>query len=499
MQRLVFGWLALALGLVLGPIGATQALAATEVRMTGDARVYADFFANRNFTGWNVSNWTSEAPTWSAAGTRTAETFEIWERFRLRSDFITSEALKFRLGVKVEDTWGHGTLTAANPTVSVEVYQAYLQFLWPETKVRITAGLQPTALPQSPFFNGSPIIDADAASLVVTAPVIDDTLTLIAAYTRTIASARTYEPNLQQIYRNQEGYFLGAAVTLPGVSVTPFVDFSIGGKGAYYLTEGGWADGLISAGLLTRQPLGWKDNFIGVLWAGLPISVTALDPFRIYADVLWGQVGLNEYQKNQRQGWFMDLGLEYAGFDALTPQVFGWWASGEDSSTANGSERLPCYYPGHAENKSSTQAWNAGNSFLFDGGQELGKSSNMHVNPAGGWGFGASLAKVKLAPRLEQRLTAAYVRGNNFPRAIRDANAALGSNPLFVMGRDLTVNEWLLGVNWDSSYALYDNLALILETGWAHPGGFQTSVWGHRLASAAQDAWKAAFGFKYTF
>ncbi|WP_428561337.1 MAG: outer membrane homotrimeric porin [Solidesulfovibrio sp. DCME] len=482
-----------------GLAGSGRALAATEVRMTGDARVYGDFFANRNFTGWNNPYWTSETPTWRPAGVRTEERFQIWERFRLRTDFRANEAVQFRLGVKVEDVWGHGTLTAANPTASLEVYEAYLQFKWPDSAVQVTAGLQPCGFTQSSFFNGSPIFDAKATSLVVTAPLVPDRLTLVLAYTRTIASARTYEPNLQEVYRNQEGYALILPVTLEGFTAKPFFDFSVGGKGAYYITEGGWAEGLISAGLLAQSPAGWKDNFINVLWAGLPLELTALDPFRFYADVLWGHVGLNEYQKNQRRGWFVDAAAEYVGFGWFVPQAFGWWSTGEDSSMRNGSERLPVYFPGHYDDKESTQAWNAGNSFLFDGGQELGKGSNMTVSPAGNWGFGVSINKVKFLDSLEQRLTAVYVRGNNAPRAIRDANAILGSNPLFVMGRDLTVNEWIVGLNFDSKYKLYENLALVVETGWAHPGAFQTSVWGSRLAHKAEDAWKAALGFTYTF
>ena len=498
MRRL--GWLAAGIaGIVLAVAMAGSAAAQTEVRMAGDARIYGNFFANRNFTGWNNPYWTSEVPTWQGAGKRTEDRFQIWERFRLRADFRANEALKFRLGLKVEDIWGHGTLTAANPEVALQVYEAYLQFKWPGSDVSVTAGLQPCGFPQSSFFNGSPIFDAKATGLAVVAPLVPERLTLVLAYTRTIASSRTYEPDLQQIYRNQEGYAIILPVTLPGLTAKPFFDFSVGGKGAYYITDGGWAEGLISAGLLAQAPAGWKDNFINVFWAGLPVEVTALDPFRFYADVLWGHVGINEYQKNQREGWFMDVAAEYAGFDAFVPQVFGWWSTGEDSSMRNGSERMPVYFPGHYDDKESTQAWNAGNSFLFDGGQEFGKGSNMTVSPAGNWGFGASLNKIKLLDRLEQRLTAVYVRGNNAPRAIRDANAILGSNPLFVMGRDLTVNEWIVGVNCDSKYSLYDNLALILETGWAVPGAFQKSVWGARLANKAEDAWKVAFGLKYTF
>ena len=99
---------------------AARAQAATEVRMTGDALVYGNFFANRNFTGWNSAKWVNEAGTILPAGSRTEDRFEIWERFRLRTDFVANEAVKFRLGVLVEDVWGHGTFTAANPTTAVK-------------------------------------------------------------------------------------------------------------------------------------------------------------------------------------------------------------------------------------------------------------------------------------------------------------------------------------------------------------------------------------------
>ncbi len=174
----------------------------------------------------------------------------------------------------------------------------------------------------------------------------------------------------------------------------------------------------------------------------------------------------------------------------LTPQVFGWWSTGEDKSTLNGSERMPLVRPN----------WGPGNSFLFDDSQELVKDSNMGMSPVGSWGLGASLNNVTFAEKLTHRLTVLYVAGTNSARAIRSLNTALGSNPYFQMGRDLTVNEYVLGLNFDTKYMIYQNLAAIVETGWAH-GEFQQSVWGHRLASQARDGdtWKVAFGLSYKF
>jgi hypothetical protein len=490
---------------VLMMTAAVRAQAATEVRMTGDALIYGNFFANRNFTGWNNAYWTSESATIKHAGTRTADNFEIWERFRLRSDFIASEAVKFRLGVMVEDTWGHGTLTAANPSAALEVYEAYLQFKWPGCDVQVTAGLQPAAMPQSSFFAGSIVFDEEVSGLVITSPLIQDKLSLVLAYVRTISSDRTYAPTTTAVYANEEAWMLALPITVDGFKATPWVAYGQGGKGGHYFVGGGWAEGLISSGILTMSPTGWRNNFITAMWAGTTLEVTALDPFKFYADVIWGRHGMNEYKKNIRDGWFIDAAAEYTGLDFMTPQAFGFWSTGEDGSTRNGSERMPFFFPGSGNgglHNGGTQSWNAGNSFLFDGGQELVKGSNMGISPVGNWGFGASLNNITFVEKLSNRLTFAYVHGNNSARAIRYANYILGSNPIFVMGRDLTMDEWVIGVNLDTKYMIYDNLAFIVETGWAHPSEFQKSVWNvnsRRLANNAQDAWKVAFGLKYTF
>ena len=49
---------------------------------------------------------------------------------------------------------------------------------------------------------------------------------------------------------------------------------------------------------------------------------------------------------------------------------------------------------------------------------------------------------------------------------------------------------------------IYENLAAVVETGWAH-GQFQESVWGHktyhRASNNGDNEWKVAFGFSYKF
>ena len=305
----------------------------------------------------------------------------------------------------------------------------------PETPPLDGATLRFT-MPQSSFFAGSVVFDEDVSGLIITAPLVTDHLNMVLGYVRTIGSDRTYAPTTTPVYANEEAFLLALPITVEGFKATPWAAYGQGGKGGHYFTEGGWAEGLISSGILTVSPYGWRNNFITAMWAGTTFEVTALDPFKFYADIIWGRHGMNEYKKNIRDGWFIDAAAEYTGFEIVTPQVFGFWSTGEDKSTTNGSERMPLFFPGSgrgAEHNGGTQSWNAGNSFLFDGGQELVKGSNMGISPVGNWGLGASLNNATFIEKLTHRLTVAYVHGNNSAKAIRYANYVLGSNPIFGM------------------------------------------------------------------
>ena len=485
------GSLALTAAMVLGSIVAAHA--ATEVKMTGDARIYGNFFENRNFTGWDKS------------GKKTEDTFEIWERFRLRSDFVANEAVKFRLGIKVEDTWGHGTFTAANPDTAVQVDLAYLQFKWPDCDIEVTAGLQPVNLPQSGLFYNSPVFSDQMAALTIKAPLIPDTLSVLTGFGRLIDSNRTYDTTTTQKADELDAYFLALPVTLEGFKATPWGMVAIAGRDATYswkdttdTTDSGnsFANTLVSSSssknMANASGVGrWKNSQNPYFWVGSAFEVTALDPIRFYADVIYGAGAMNDHKSANREGWMVDAGVEYTGLDMVTPQVFAFWSTGEDKSTRNGSERMPYM----------RSQWGPGNSFLFDDSQELGKGSNMYASPVGNYGIGASLNNMSFIEKLTHRLTFVYMRGNNSARAIRDARAYYNST-YFTMGHDLTTNEYLYGLNLDTKYMIYENLAAVLETGWAH-GEFQSSVWGHRLVHQAENngnnAWKVAFGLTYKF
>jgi hypothetical protein len=461
-------------------------MAATEVQMTGDARIYANFWSKLNYTGWN--------PT----GTQTADAVTIWERFRLRSDFIANEGLKFRLGIRVNDTaWGNNTFTVDNPAVSIQVYQAYMQFKWPNTDVQFTVGLQDLALPISnPMLNGNPILsNTQGAAAVVSIPVADQ-FQIIAGFTRLGETNAAFQTNTTQTADNLDAYFMALPITLEGFQATPWGVFSYAGKQS---PLGATATGtfprymesniLVNAESASLVGQGIRTPYNPCFWAGTTLAVTALDPFKFYGDAMYGIVNTTTAKRDIRHGWFFDAATEYTGLDMMTPQLTFWYSTGEDGSMRNGSERMPFV----------VNEWGPTNSFLFDTGQSFG-GGHMPVNSVGSWGLVAGLDKISFIKDLTHRLAFTFANGTNDPRALRQANILIGPGNYVQIGRDLTTKEYVYGVNFDNQYNIYENLALILETGWSH-GNFQTSVWGHRLANATRDgdAWKAAIGLTYKF
>ena len=465
-------------------LGAARANAATEVKMAGDARVYGMFFENRNWTSWN------------ATGTKTEDTFEIWERFRLRADFVASEAVKFRLATMVGDqTWGTGTFTAANPEVSITVWEAYLQFKVPDTDIQVTAGLQPISLPHAAIFYDSPILasknnNKTFAALTIKAPLIKDTLSANLGFSRLIDANRTYDTTTTQVTDELDAYFLTLPITLEGFKATPWALASVVGKTS--LTVDSIKYGLVSGGYFL-SPSGYNQTQSGYWWGGSMFEVNALDPVVLYGDVIYGEGGMNDRQRNQRRGWFIDGGVKYTGLSFMTPMVGGWWSSGEDSSIRNGSERIPTI----------ANYWGMGGSFLYQSGQEF-TNDTMLANPIGSWGLSASLDNVSFIDKLSHVVTFAAAWGTNSAAGLRKAVTASGGNGKYLtMGKDLAIGEYLLGVNIDSKYWIYDkSLALVMETGWAHYGNPKGSVWNttsRDFTGNVQDAWKVALGLKYWY
>jgi hypothetical protein len=449
-----------------------------DVRIVGDGRIYGNFFLHHNYTGWNED------------GTRTEDPVNFWQRFRLRLDFVAHENLSFRLGMRVDDeNWGKGTFTADQAEVSIEPYLAYLQFTWPDTDIKVTAGYQPVSMPQTEAFYDSPIFasddgDQDTSALVVSAPAWGDVLAINAGFTRFIDTNGPFDTTTTQVADEFDAFFLAAPITLEALNLSPWGMVGIVGKGA---DLGDMASGLRSAG--SYLPPGSREyNQTAYWWAGTSLEIKALDPVKISLDAAYG-ASASALASSRRRGWFVDAAVEYAGLSFMTPGIYGWAASGENASLADGSERIPVVMP----------KWGPATSFLFDCDQALSDAS-METDPTGTMGFALALKDISFIDDLTSRLTFAMAFGTNSAAGIRRALAVTGGNGGYMtMGQNLAVGEQLVGVNFDHYYDLYEDLTLTLETGYAQGMGFRSDIWGHRFAAAAAPAWKCGLGVTYTF
>jgi len=456
---------------------------ATRVTMSGETYVYAASFQNRNFTGWTPD------------GAQTEDAFSVWQRLRLRSDFIQDENLAFSLWLQVDNTpWGGGYATVDNPAVAVQVFKAYLQFKWPGSEVEFTLGKATVTLPQSEAFNGSVVLDTEYPALAVQVPLAEG-VDLLASYGRPIGYTQALEDVSSRPTDVVDLAWLSLPVTRDGWSLTPWAATALflrtGAPRAY---AGGDAPDLgyirrqiFSIGYFTDNR-GFAQATVPYVWGGLAGKFQAGD-FTLFADLAGGSGGVGEAARNTRRGLFADAAVEYGGFDKSTPRVFGWISPGEDADVRNGSERLPTV----------VRTWNAGVSYLFSTGQTFDNSTSILADPTGAWGIGATLDNVSFLEGLRSRLNAVYMRGLSDPAAFRRAVAFTGPGYMAVMGKNLTVNESLAAVNFDHELAVTEQLKLVAETGWAHPMGLQKSVWGPRFVHAAQDSWKVAVGLTYRF
>ncbi|MFP5221689.1 MAG: hypothetical protein ACLGSA_05315 [Acidobacteriota bacterium] len=476
---------ALALSFLFAWLAGEGRAATPQVRMSGEQYVYGASFRNRNFTGWTTD------------GTQTEDAFSIWQRLRLRTDITHSDDLGFSLWLQVNNTpWGNGFLTVDNPAVAVQVFKAYLQVRIPGTQVQVTAGKQTVTLPQSAAFWGSVVFDSEMGALAARIPLAEG-LDLALGYGRPLSYQNALEDVAASPRNVLDMAFLTLAYGSEDFSVTPWaaLALSVNARGAH--PYGSSPEGppdlgyirqeLYSLGYFMGRP-GYRQDVAPTLWGGAAVK-WAVGDVCLYADVTAASGGLGDAGKNLRRGLFADAALEYTGFNEVMPRLFGWWSTGEDADIANGSERMPAV----------VRTWNAGGSYLFSSGQTYDNTTSIYASPIGAFGLGATLDKIVLTDSLSSRLTAIYMRGTNDPAPLRRSVALNGPGYMVTMGKNLSANEYLVGVNFDHAYAVTPELKLIVETGWAHPGGLQKSIWGARFVNAAQDSWKFAAGFFYSF
>jgi opacity protein-like surface antigen len=433
-----FTLLAVALVMVLGM--AVSASAAPEVSISGNLLVNAVWKDN-----WNFSK---------SQGQRN---MNIMERADLYFTVTANENLKGVLGLRSQrgewgQTWTPGTVAGAGAAgAQMNIRDAYIDFNWPGTDVNVKAGLYTVGLPQA-VGGASMIIAERAGAVMVTTPVTDN-VGVLAGYTRLFDGDTSTVASNNDNYL--DGYLLAVPLTFEDVSATPY--FLYGAAGENCVASG---------------------EDISAYWMGTDFTLSILDPFIIKADLAYGKLDADT-DTNDASGWMGTLGLDYTGFD-FTVSTYFVYTSGSNSDAADGAESMPVIQGD----------WAVG-SFYFGGGQVTGDDLDAEDgNRLGFWVLGLSLTDIHIqsfAQGLTHDFHVLYAKGTN-DDSLAEA-PAVGTMPGF-----LTEDDSLWEVDFNTAYAIYDELTLYAQLGYLNTD--YDDNWG---GDVEDDAWKVATGVVYKF
>ena len=451
--------------------------------------------------------------------------FNAGQRFRLQLDAVASESLSgtvfFEIGDQFWGRSGEGASLGADGTNVIKVKNAYLDWLVPNTNLRLRMGLQAIAMPN--VAGGSAIMDGDAAA-VVASYQFNENVGLTALWMRPLndnytgvnAKGLPYGNGYTNYLDNMDLFALMLPLNFDGVSLTPWAMLGFQGQNARF-NEGGveTADGVLGYTLPGYYPefdglaLGETSKAYGTMfWAGLPIALTLWDPLNIELDINYGYVeAMGRYDvykrgvdlrrgSTQRQGWLVKALVEYK-MDWGTPGIFGWYASGDDGNIKNGSERLP------------SLNGNAGfTSFMGTADADWSGRGNLYEKTLtidGTWGIGVQVADMSFVENLNHTFRVAYWGGTNSPSMVKYMNSPrafdMDGDACSTEGPYLTTNDGLLEFNLTNVWQVYENLTASLELGYI-VNMIDKNTWDRSFFDSSfsrQDAWKASLVLAYTF
>jgi hypothetical protein len=401
------------------------------------------------------------------SGTKTqTDTFRAAERARIWFDFIANENLKAVLGLEIGDVvWGQGPAgDLGTDGVAIEVKHAYFDFNIPNTEINIKAGLQGIYIPGN---LGSPILDDDAAAIMVSTP-INDMVSVAAGWIRSYdlddGTHEAADPTTGVPYTEKDEVdtlALLVPVNADGFSVTPYFLYTLIGQNTI--------DNLVITDQVGVNGSPWTDD--ATMWhAGFSGQLDMFDPIVVLMDAAYGSLALETAGNDiDVKGWFFDLAVDYK-MDIMTPELFFYYTSG----AGDDSDEISVFPAINADMTFS--------SFLMDG-SALGEREQYNSDPAGlpMWALGLKLKDINFIEDLSHTFTIYYAQGTS------DKDGWYGNT--------FAEDDSLIEVNFDTKYQIYDELAAYLELGYINIDWDDTKI----HATDAEDLYKAALGIRYDF
>ncbi len=465
----------------------------------------------------------------SGYGNPSEDEFEARQRVRLQLEAIASESLSATVYFEIgESVWGNasqGGALGADGTI-IELKNAYIDWIVPETDFRVRMGIQSIALPSFPAGLGGTQVFYDDVAGIVLSNKFSDMLTVTAFWARPyndnfVNNTNINLANSDYMLDNVDMFALLLPMTFDGMKLIPWISYTAVGKN--FARDWTAADpgslgnaftnaytGLFPMGTAVNAMTNFNrgsanlDAYGSVLHVGFTGEITMWDPFRLAWDFNYGDASYGvDYLS--RQGFFASLLAEYKTAWG-TPGLYGWYSSGDDGNLNNGSERMP------------TMDTNNGDidfSHLGSSGNPYIARSNVIGNTLiGTWGIGARVRDFSFIEDLSHALRINYIGGTNSTKmarymrgvAVPSGNVANAFAPSTNVdaafdtpsGIYMTTKDSALEVGFTTEYQVYENLEIMLDTAYmALWMDKSNAVWGN--AFSATDAWNVNASFVYSF
>lgn len=524
--------LLIAAGLVFG--ATAPAANAIDFKAKGEWVMSFDYGQNGNFTGGHGQTGYNGKE----------DEFEAKQRLRLQVDAVASENLSGTVFFEIGNTtWGksdQGGALGADQTI-VEVRRAYIDWMVPNTELKVRMGLQGMSIP-SFTMKKSQVFEDDVAGITLSYQFTDNVGV-------TAFWARPYNDNYsggdasQSIWGNEDDYksnFLDNVdafgllipLTFDGIKVTPWGMIAAIGPNAlrgdadsgsiddpFFGTTDkdflGTSYNQLGAGLLPAWGITGSgpnhavqmsklDQYATAWWAGLTADITYFDPFRIAFDFMGGGVSWDDSRLN-RAGWMATLLVEYK-MDWGIPGIIGWYASGDNSNLGDGSERMPYLSLGNGDNEFSN--------FAFDGHPYIAREGALSQSMTGTWGVGLRVKDVSFIEDLKHTLRVNLIGGTNdhgIYKQLAKRGYGIGhytvnnSDEYGVAGMYLTDQDTVLEIGLHNEYKMYENFTIMLDANYlalwlADTKYDNTRRWLNGTThSESRDAWNVNVSFVYSF
>ena len=427
--------------------------------------------------------------------------FSAMQRLRTQIDVIASESLKGVVFFEIGDqNWGKSSDGASlgNDGKVVKVRYSYVDWVIPQTDAKVRMGLQNFSLPG--FITNNPVLgggSADGAGITVSGQ-----------FTENVGASlfwlRAENDNNEYYHRDKVTGnpssnamdFVGLTVplTFDGVKVTPWAMYGAIGRDAF---KGAGDPGRKGDALMNRLLPAGVDSIYGAdidrhgnaWWVGVASELTYFDPFRFALDAAYGSVDMGSTKwddgKNfdmERAGWFASILGEYK-MDYFTPGILFWYASGDDKSPYNGSERMPTI----------EGSW-AVSSYGFDDNYGRVSCDMLGLSNTGTMGVYLQAKDISFMEDLTHIFRVGFVKGTNNTEMVRHGDwAGIDSTD----GVYLTTADKAWEVNFDTQYKIYQDLTLGVELGYINLD-LDENVW-QNASDYRENNFRGAVTLKYAF